>query len=431
MKIAIVGTGYVGLVSGACFAEMGHSVICIDTEEDKITNLKNGIIPIFEPGLGEVVSENINAGRLSFTTSLPEAIQGVEAIFIAVGTPTRECDGGADLTYVISVIDEIAEHLNHYAVIVTKSTVPVGTGLILEDRLGDRLSQNLFDVASNPEFLREGAAIEDFMQPDRIVVGINRKKARKVLEKIYEPLTQKGYPLLVTHRESAELIKYASNAFLATKISFINEIANLCEKVGANVTDVARGMGLDSRIGAKFLQAGPGYGGSCFPKDTLALIKTGEDHKVSMQIVKTTVKVNDERKIAMAHKIIDAFGGSVNGKTIAILGLTFKANTDDMRDAPSLVIIPELLKAGALIKAYDPEGMNEAKQALGETIEYCLSMEECLSGTKFVTILTEWDEFGKLTPNHFEGVQEPIVVDLRNVIGKEDFDFLTVVHIGE
>src|SRR5579871_2472104 len=360
MHIAMIGTGYVGLVSGACLSEFGHQVICVDKDAAKVANLRGGGIPIFEPGLDEVVAANVKAGRLSFETDIAAAVSGAHAVFIAVGTPSRRGDGHADLSYVFAAAEEIAMALTNYAVVVTKSTVPVGTSRKVEAIIRKaRGSQIEFDMASNPEFLREGSAIEDFRRPDRVVVGCDTDRAREVMREVYRPLYLNETPILFTSRESSELIKYAANAFLATKITFINEMADICEKVGGNVQDVARGIGLDGRIGNKFLHAGPGYGGSCFPKDTLALVQTAQQLGAPVRIIEAVVAVNDERKLNMAKKIETAFGG-VRGRTIAVLGLTFKPNTDDMRDAPSLVIVPYLQNAGAVIRAFDPEGHREA-----------------------------------------------------------------------
>mgnify|MGYP006427306331 FL=1 len=370
MHVTMIGTGYVGLVSGACFSEFGHDVTCVDKDTGKIEALLAGQIPIFEPGLEELVASNVAAGRLSFTTDLKQPVARADAVFIAVGTPSRRGDGHADLSYVHAAAAEVAAALNGYTVIVTKSTVPVGTGAEVARIVGETRPDADFDVASNPEFLREGAAISDFMRPDRVVVGTESERAREVMRELYRSLFLNETPVMFTARQTAELIKYAANAFLATKITFINEIANLCEQVDANVQDVARGIGLDGRIGAKFLHAGPGYGGSCFPKDTLALLRTAEGLNLPMNIVKATVEVNDQRKRDMAQKVIDACGGSLAGKTIAVLGLTFKPNTDDMRDSPSLDIIPALIAAGARVRAHDPEGMDEARGML-TGIEFC------------------------------------------------------------
>jgi len=429
MRVAMIGTGYVGLVSGACLSEFGHDVICVDKDQAKITALEAGQIPIFEPGLDEVVAANVKAGRLSFTSDLKKAVPGADAVFIAVGTPSRRGDGHADLTYVFEAAGEIAQSLDGYTVVVTKSTVPVGTGGKVRDIIAKARPDVDFDVASNPEFLREGSAIEDFRRPDRVVVGCEGERAKKVMREIYRPLYLHETPILFTSRESSELIKYAANAFLATKITFINEMADLCEKLGADVQDVARGIGLDGRIGNKFLHAGPGFGGSCFPKDTLALLKTSQDAGALTHIVDAVVKVNDARKIAMAEKIERAFGG-VKGKTIAVLGLTFKPNTDDMRDAPSLVIVPHLQKAGATIRGYDPEGTKEARKHLDLT--YCSEAYEALSGADGVVILTEWNEFRALDFARVKGLlKSPLMVDLRNIyrpdqMAEEGFIYVSV-----
>jgi UDPglucose 6-dehydrogenase len=413
MRIAMIGSGYVGLVSGACLSEFGHEVVCIDKDHGKIADLNKGSVPIFEPGLDEVVAANARAGRLSFTTDLAPAVAQADAVFIAVGTPSRRGDGHADLSFVFGAAEEIARALGHYTVVVTKSTVPVGTGKKVEDIIRKIRPEAEFDVASNPEFLREGSAIEDFRRPDRIVVGAETERARNVLKEVYRPLYLNETPILFTSRETSELIKYAANAFLATKITFINEIADLCEKVGADVQEVARGIGLDGRIGGKFLHAGPGFGGSCFPKDTLALLKTSQDANAPVRIVETVVSVNENRKARMAEKIIGAFGG-VKGKTIAVLGLTFKPNTDDMRDAPSLVIVPKLQAAGARIRAYDPEGADEARKVL--EVETCKDAYEALSGADGVVILTEWNEFRALDLGRVKSLlKRALMVDLRNI----------------
>jgi len=413
MRIVMIGSGYVGLVSGACLSEFGHDVVCIDNDASKIEGLKKGIIPIYEPGLDEVVAVNVKAGRLSFETSLKTAMAGAEAVFIAVGTPTRRGDGHADLSYVYAVAEEIAAHLTGYAVVVTKSTVPVGTNRKVQEIIRTARPDAEFDVASNPEFLREGSAIEDFRRPDRVVVGCDGERARAVMREVYRPLYLNETPILFTSCESSELVKYASNAFLAAKITFINEMANLCEKVGADVQDVARGMGLDGRIGSKFLHAGPGFGGSCFPKDTLALLRTAQDFGAPTKIIEAVVAVNDARKREMAEKIERAFGG-VKGKTVAILGLTFKPNTDDMRDAPSLVIVPYLLEKGAVIRAFDPEGAKEAKRRLD--IELCADAYDAMNGADGVVILTEWNEFRALDLARVKTLlKRPVMVDLRNI----------------
>ena len=413
MRIAMIGTGYVGLVSGACLSEFGHDVICVDKDQAKIDALEKGVIPIFEPGLEEVVAANVKAGRLSFTNDLKKAVPGADAVFIAVGTPSRRGDGHADLQYVFAAAKEVAGLIDRYAVIVTKSTVPVGTSRKVEQIVRETSPHGDFDVASNPEFLREGSAIEDFRRPDRVVCGCDGERARNVMREIYRPLYLNETPIIFTTRESSELIKYAANAFLATKITFINEMANLCEKLGGDVQDVARGIGLDGRIGNKFLHAGPGFGGSCFPKDTLALLKTSQDAGAPARIVEAVVAVNDARKREMAEKIERAFGG-VKGKTIAILGLTFKPNTDDMRDAPSLVIVPYLQQAGARIRAYDPEGAREAAKSL--SLDLCTDTYEALDGADGVVILTEWNEFRALDlPRVKSLLKTPLMIDLRNI----------------
>jgi UDPglucose 6-dehydrogenase len=413
MRIAVIGSGYVGLVSGACLSEFGHDVICVDKDIKKIAALNAGIIPIFEPGLADVVAANVAAGRLRFHTDIQVAVRGASAIFIAVGTPSRRGDGHADLSYVFSAAEEIASALNEYAVVVTKSTVPVGTSRKVEEIIRKVRPGAEFDMASNPEFLREGSAIEDFRRPDRIVVGCDGGRAREIMREVYRPLYLNETPILFTSRETSELIKYAANAFLATKITFINEMANLCERVGADVQDLARGIGLDGRIGSKFLHAGPGFGGSCFPKDTLALVKTARDSGAPTQIIEAVVAANEARKIQMADKISSAFGG-VSGKKIAILGLTFKPNTDDMRDAPSLVIVPRLQSAGAIIRAYDPEGRQEAEKLL--TIDFAASAYDALEGADGVVILTEWNEFRALDLAKVKAtLKTPLLVDLRNI----------------
>ena len=431
MRIAIIGTGYVGLVSGACLSEFGHDVICIDKDASKVETLKGGGIPIYEPGLDDVVAVNSKAGRLSFTTDLKEAVKGAEAVFIAVGTPSRRGDGHADLSYVFAAAEEIAEALTGYAVVVTKSTVPVGTSRKVEEIIRKKRPDAKFDMASNPEFLREGSAIEDFRRPDRVVVGCDSERAREVMREIYRPLFINETPMLFVGRESAELIKYASNAFLATKITFINEMADLCEKVGADVKDVARGVGLDKRIGSKFLHAGPGFGGSCFPKDTLALLKTSQDHGAVTRIIEAVVQVNDTRKRAMADKIAAAFGGDLTGKTVALLGLTFKPNTDDMRDAPSLAIVPALQAMGARVRAFDPEGMEQAKKLM--EIETCADAYETMKDADGLVLLTEWNEFRALNLVRVgELLKQKLIVDLRNVYAPDQmlgYGF-TYVSIG-
>ena len=416
----MVGSGYVGLVSGACFADFGHDVVCIDKDASKIDRLKAGQMPIYEPGLDELVARNVEAGRLAFTTDLAEALDGAGAVFIAVGTPSRRGDGHADLSFVFAVAQEVGQNLKNPAVIVTKSTVPVGTGDEVERILGESGTGVKFAVASNPEFLREGAAIEDFKRPDRIVVGSDDEWAREVLSEIYRPLFLNRAPILFTSRRSAELIKYAANAFLATKITFINEIADLCEKVGGNVQDVARGIGLDNRIGSKFLHAGPGYGGSCFPKDTLALLKTSEDYDSPLRVVEAVAKVNDSRKRAMGRKVIDALGESPRGKRVAMLGLTFKPNTDDMRDAPSIAIAQALADAGVEVVAYDPEGMELAAPIMPE-VTMAASAYDAIEGADVVAIVTEWDAFRALDLERMKQAMKcPVVVDLRNIYEPAD-----------
>ncbi|MDB5558005.1 MAG: nucleotide sugar dehydrogenase [Enterovirga sp.] len=416
----MVGSGYVGLVSGACFADFGHDVVCIDKDAGKVAALKDGRIPIFEPGLEDLVQTNVEAGRLSFTTDLAQGVQGADAVFIAVGTPSRRGDGFADLSFVYAAAREIAAALDGFTVVVTKSTVPVGTGDEVEQIIRDIRPDAEFSVVSNPEFLREGAAIQDFKRPDRIVIGANDERGARVVGDLYRPLYLNQAPIMVTGRRTAELTKYAANAFLATKITFINEIADLCEQVGANVQDVARGIGLDNRIGTKFLHAGPGYGGSCFPKDTLALMKTAQDHGAPVRLVETVVSVNEQRKRAMARKIVAACGGSVRGKLIAVLGLTFKPNTDDMRDAPSCAIISALQDAGARIRAFDPEGMEQAKNVLTD-VEYAKDAYSCAKGADALVLVTEWDAFRALNPVRLrKALAEPVLVDLRNVYVAED-----------
>ncbi|HQS70963.1 MAG: UDP-glucose 6-dehydrogenase [Novosphingobium sp. 28-62-57] len=415
MKIAMVGSGYVGLVSGACFADFGHDVVCIDKDESKIARLLDGVMPIYEPGLAELVSANVKAGRLSFSTDLGSAIEGAQAVFIAVGTPSRRGDGHADLSYVRAVAQELAANIRTPTVVVTKSTVPVGTGDEVERIIRESGTAVQFAVVSNPEFLREGAAIGDFKRPDRIVIGAEDEWARGVMREVYRPLFLNRAPILFTSRRSSELIKYAANAFLATKIMFINEMADLCEKVGGDVQDVARGIGLDGRIGSKFLHAGPGYGGSCFPKDTLALLKTAEDYGSPVRLVEAVVKANDSRKRAMGRKVIEALGGDARGKRVGLLGLTFKPNTDDMRDAPSIAIVQTLLDAGAQIVAYDPEGM-EAAAAIMPEVQMVNSTYAAVEGADAVALVTEWDAFRALDFARVKSLMKaPVLVDLRNV----------------
>ncbi|MBX9933489.1 MAG: UDP-glucose/GDP-mannose dehydrogenase family protein [Methylobacterium sp.] len=418
MKIAMVGAGYVGLVSGTCFADFGHEVVCIDQNQAKIAALHEGRMPIYEPGLDALVADNVRRKQLTFTTELAPAVAKADAVFIAVGTPSRRGDGFADLSYVHAAAREIADALTGYTVVVTKSTVPVGTGDEVERIIRERAPQAEIGVVSNPEFLREGAAIEDFKRPDRIVIGTEDARAEAVMREVYRPLSLNAAPVYVMGRRTAELTKYAANAFLATKITFINEIADLCEQVGANVQEVARGIGLDNRIGRKFLHAGPGYGGSCFPKDTLALVKTAQDHGSPVRIVETVVAVNDQRKRAMARKVIQACGGSVRGKTIALLGLTFKPNTDDMRDAPSLAIVAGLRDAGATVRAYDPEGMEQA-QPLLDGIGYAEDAYACAEGADALVIVTEWNAFRALDFERLRRIMTAsVLIDLRNIYSR-------------
>ncbi|QFT76307.1 UDP-glucose/GDP-mannose dehydrogenase family protein [Erythrobacter sp. THAF29] len=422
MKIAMVGSGYVGLVSGACFADFGHDVVCIDKDQSKIDRLHNGIMPIYEPGLDALVESNVKAGRLSFTTSLAEGIKDASAIFIAVGTPSRRGDGHADLSFVYAVAKEVGENLANDAVVVTKSTVPVGTGDEVERIIADTRTSHKVSVVSNPEFLREGAAIADFKRPDRIVIGAEDEFGREVMHEVYRPLFLNESPILFTSRRTSELIKYAANAFLATKITFINEMADLCEKVGADIQDVSRGIGMDNRIGPKFLHAGPGYGGSCFPKDTLALLKTAEDYDSPTRIVEAVVKVNDSRKRAMGRKVLDALGGAdaARGKKVALLGLTFKPNTDDMRDSPSIAVAQTLHDAGVEVSAYDPEGMEQAKPMM-PFVTMCENPYEAIEGADATVIVTEWDAFRALDLGKVkELAKSPVLVDLRNIYTPAD-----------
>ncbi len=415
MRIAMIGTGYVGLVSGACFSDFGHDVTCVDKDAGKIERLTSGQVPIFEPGLEALIAKNASAGRLSFTTDLAAAVHGAEAVFIAVGTPTRRGDGHADLSYVMAAAAEIGRALTGYAVVVTKSTVPVGTNRKVAEALQAANPAAEFDVVSNPEFLREGAAIDDFMRPDRVVVGVETSQARKVMAELYRPLSLREFPMIFCSLESAELIKYAANAFLATKITFINEIAALCEKVGADVKTVARGIGMDGRIGDKFLHAGPGYGGSCFPKDTKALARIGQEHAAPMQIVETVIKVNDEVKRRMIDKIADLCGGSLRDRTIAVLGVTFKPNTDDMRDAPSLTIIPALVGAGAKVRISDPQGRHEG-EALLPGVKWVENPYQAANDADLVVLLTEWNEFRGLDLAKLaRKMATPQMADLRNI----------------
>lgn len=420
MRVAMIGSGYVGLVSGACFADFGHVVTCVDKDPAKIAALQNGTMPIFEPGLPELVANNVRDGRLFFASDLSQAVREADTVFIAVGTPSRRGDGHADLSYVYHAAGEIAAALDGFTVVVTKSTVPVGTGDEVERIIREKRPDADFAVVSNPEFLREGAAITDFKRPDRILIGTDDERAKVVMSELYRPLYLNRSPILVTSRRTAELTKYAANAFLATKITFINEIAELCEQVGADVQEVARGIGLDNRIGSKFLHAGPGYGGSCFPKDALALIKTAQDYDAPMRIVETVVAVNDQRKRAMARKVIAACGGSVRGKTIAVLGLTFKPNTDDMREAPSLSVIQALQDAGAVIRAHDPEGAEQARAFL-DNVTYAQSPYDCATGAHALVIITEWDAYRALDLDWIKDrLAAPVIVDLRNIYPPDD-----------
>ncbi|HET7411917.1 MAG TPA: UDP-glucose/GDP-mannose dehydrogenase family protein [Pararhizobium sp.] len=430
MNIAMIGAGYVGLVTGTCFADFGFSVTCIDKAEEKIDALRHGRIPIYEPGLRDLVAKNTAAGRLTFTTSLAETVADADVVFIAVGTPSRRGDGHADLEYVYAAAAEIARSITGYTVIVVKSTVPVGTGDEVERIIGETVPGERFSVVSNPEFLREGAAIEDFKRPDRVVVGTPDPRAREVMAQLYRPLSLNQSPILFTDRRTAELTKYAANAFLATKITFINEMADICEAAGANVQDVARGIGLDRRIGPKFLHAGPGYGGSCFPKDTLALVKTAQDFGAPSRIVETVVGVNDQRKRAMARKVVAACGGSVRGATVAVLGLTFKPNTDDMREAPSIAIVRALQDAGAKVRAFDPIGMANAPEVM-DHVEYAEDAYRCLDGADAMVLVTEWDMLRGLDPKtirkHLKG---DVVVDLRNVYNPEEMRAHGLTYVG-
>jgi UDPglucose 6-dehydrogenase len=420
MRIAMIGTGYVGLVSGACFSDFGHDVVCVDKDQGKIDALKRGVMPIFEPGLDDLVERNVRGGRLSFTTNLSDGVAGADAVFIAVGTPSRRGDGHADLSYVFGAAREIAEALTGPAVVVTKSTVPVGTGDEVERIIREARPEAQAWVVSNPEFLREGAAIEDFKRPDRIVIGADADEAIEAMREVYRPLYLNRSPLLCTSRRTAELIKYAANAFLATKITFINEIADLCEIVGADVQDVSRGIGLDNRIGPKFLHAGPGYGGSCFPKDTLALLKTAEDYQTPLRIVESVVTVNEARKRAMGRKVIQALGGEARGRTVALLGLTFKPNTDDMRDAPSLSIVQALQDAGAKVRGYDPEGLDQARPMMPD-VELFENPYAAAEGADAVVLVTEWDVLRALDLKRLaRDMAQPVFVDLRNVYPPAD-----------
>lgn len=420
MNITIIGSGYVGLVSGACFSEFGFSVTCVDKDENKIARLQHGEIPIYEPGLDDLVKRNLEAKRLSFSTTFDESVSEADAIFIAVGTPTRRGDGHADLSYVYAATKEVMQHVKGYTVLITKSTVPVGTGCEVLKIAKNANPEADIDIVSNPEFLREGSAINDFMRPDRVVVGTESARARDVMAQLYRPLYLRETPILFTSLKSAELIKYAANAFLATKISYINQMADLCETLGANIHDVAKGMGLDGRIGAKFLHPGPGYGGSCFPKDTLALVKTAEDYGVEISIVDEVVRYNDSRKKSMMFRVAEAAGGKLKGKQIAVLGLSFKPETDDMRDSPSLDLVPSLLGAGAFVRVYDPAAMDEARTFFGNNITYKEDLFSCLKDADMAVVMTEWNEFRALTPETIQDLMRgSIIVDLRNIFDAE------------
>jgi UDPglucose 6-dehydrogenase len=424
MRIVVVGTGYVGLVTGTCFAEMGIRVTCVDIDQAKIERLQNGIIPIFEPGLDELVAKNIREGRLHFSTSLKECLEGVEVIFSAVGTPPDE-DGSADLQYVLDVARTIGAHANHYFTLITKSTVPVGTALkvkaVIQEELTRRGVDLDFDVAANPEFLKEGAAIKDFMTPDRVVIGVESERSKRLMEKIYKPFTLNGYPVIFMDIPSAEMTKYAANAMLATRISFMNEIANLCERLGANVDDVRKGIGSDARIGSKFLYAGAGYGGSCFPKDVKALSKIGEQHGCKMRIVDAVEEVNELQKQILFTKLQTAFQGNLQGKTIALWGLSFKPETDDMRDAPSLILIDKLLHAGAIVRAFDPVAMPETKRRLGNTITYCTNKDDAAKGADAIVLVTEWKQFRLVDwVDVFSSTKGKIIIDGRNIYDEKE-----------
>ena len=433
MKIAMIGTGYVGLVSGICFSDFGHDVVCVDKDTSKIDALRRGEVPIYEPGLKQLMAKNVDAGRLTFTLDLQEAITDADAVFIAVGTPTRRGDGHADLSYVYAAAEEIAKTAQDYIVVVTKSTVPVGTNRQVKQIIRKTNPDLQFDVASNPEFLREGAAIEDFMRPDRVVIGVQNDRAKSVMEDIYRPLYLRDYPVVSTDLESAELIKYAANAFLATKITFMNEMAALCERVGADVKEVANGIGLDNRIGNKFLHAGPGYGGSCFPKDTKALARIGQENAVPMQITETVIKVNEDTKRRMIDRLEDSVDGTFRDKTIAVMGVTFKPDTDDMRDAPSLTIIPALIGGGAKVRVCDPQGIHEG-EALLPNVDWVEDPYKAAQGADLVVILTEWNEFRALNLKKLvRKMATPRMADLRNIYSRKDAKragFETYVSVG-
>ena len=416
MRIAMIGGGYVGLVSGACFAELGNDVAIVEVDAAKLASLQEGGIPIYEPGLQPLVADNVRAGRLTFGNDIASAVAGVDAVFIAVGTPTRRGDGHADLSYVFAAVEQVARVLTDTTVIVTKSTVPVGTGRRIKEILASVRPELEVDVASNPEFLREGSAIPDFMRPDRVVIGVETERAREILRQLYRPLYLIEAPILFTNLETAELVKYAANSFLAMKVTFINEMADICERAGADVHDVARGIGLDGRIGKKFLHPGPGFGGSCFPKDTLAMVRIAQDHGTPSRLIEAVVAVNDARKAGMAARVIAAAGGSVRGKTVAIFGLTFKPETDDMRDAPSVPIVGRLAEDGALVRAFDPAGMDQARPMLPASVTYCVNALDAAAGADLLVVVTEWNEFRAIGPERLrEAMRGDLIVDLRNM----------------
>ncbi len=420
MQVAMIGTGYVGLVSAACFSEFGIHVTCVDKDADKIYNLQQGLLPIYEPGLEALVLNNTESGRLKFTTNIKEAVSDADIVMLAVGTPSRRGDGHADLSFVWTAAEEVANAIKGYTIIVTKSTVPVGTGKRIAEIIKKKRPDTKFDIVSNPEFLREGSAIDDFLRPDRIVVGLDSDRSKEMMSALYRPLFLRETPIIFTNLETAELIKYAANTFLATKITFINEIADLCEVIGANVQDVAKGIGLDGRIGGKFLNAGPGYGGSCFPKDTRAFVRIAENNGTPSKIVNAVVDINEKRKLSMAKRVVEACGGNIDGKTIAVLGVTFKPNTDDVRESPSLEIIPKLVSKGANVRVYDPEGMDEAKELISG-VTWCDNAYDAMNGATALTIITEWNEFRALDLNRVKSLlEEPILVDFRNIYIPEE-----------
>ena len=420
MQVAMIGTGYVGLVSAACFSEFGIHVTCVDKDADKIYKLQQGLLPIYEPGLEALVLNNTESGRLNFTTNIKEAVSDADIVMLAVGTPSRRGDGHADLSFVWTAAEEVANAIKGYTIIVTKSTVPVGTGKRIAEIIKKKRPDTKFDIVSNPEFLREGSAIDDFLRPDRIVVGLDSDRSKEMMSALYRPLFLRETPIIFTSLETAELIKYAANTFLATKITFINEIADLCEVIGANVQDVAKGIGLDGRIGGKFLNAGPGYGGSCFPKDTRAFVRIAENNGTPSKIVNAVVDINEKRKLSMAKRVVEACGGNIDGKTIAVLGVTFKPNTDDVRESPSLEIIPKLVSKGANVRVYDPEGMDEARELISG-VTWCDNAYDAMNGAAALTIITEWNEFRALDLNRVKSLlEEPILVDFRNIYIPEE-----------